>query len=93
LRSSLVDYAGNRMALLLRYHSGEEIRKGDHVRFHGNPAQIVLVADDASGAGADWHIREFGGGVMVLDPAVSGRTFIPADQLEEYEDLEFFSRA
>jgi len=31
--------------------------------------------------------------VMVLDPAVSGRTFIPADQLEEYEDLEFVSRA
>ena len=38
-----------------------------------------------------WHVQEFGGGVMILDPMVSGRTFIATDQL--YEDLEFVSRA
>jgi hypothetical protein len=81
------------MALFLKYRSGEEIRKGDHVLFHGNPAQIELVACDASDTAAAWYLKEFGGGVGVLDPAVSGRTFIPADQLEEYEDLEFVSRA
>jgi hypothetical protein len=40
-----------------------------------------------------WHIKEFGGGVLVFDPAVSGHTFIPTDQLDDYEDLEFVSRA
>lgn len=80
-------------ALVLRYRSGEEIRKGDHVLFHGNPATIELVARDPNDPDASWHMQEFGGGVLVLDPMVSGRTFIPTDQLDEYEDLEFVSRA
>ena len=33
------------------------------------------------------------GRVSVLDPMISRNTLIPADQLEEYEDLEFVSRA
>ena len=37
-------------------------------------------------------MEEFGGGVLILDPMVSGRTFIPADQVKEYEDLEFVQR-
>ena len=38
-------------------------------------------------------MSEYGGGVAVLDPTVSGRTFIPKDQLGTYKDLEFVSRA
>ena len=30
---------------------------------------------------------------MVLDPMVSGRSFILASEIAEYEDLEFVSRA
>jgi hypothetical protein len=82
-------------ASVLKYRSGEEVRKGDHVRFHGNPAQIGLVACDSSDPDPEvaWHLKEFGGGVVVLDPTASGRTFIPADQFNECEDLEFLSRA
>jgi hypothetical protein len=81
--------------LTLKYQTGEEIKKGDNVLFHGNPARVELVACDASGPDPEvaWHIKEFGGGVLVFDPAVSGRTFIPTDQLDEYEDLAFVSRA
>jgi hypothetical protein len=61
--------------------------------FHGNPAEIELVASDPNDPDAGWLLQEFGGGVMVLDPMVSGRTFIPRHQLQEYEDLEFVSRA
>jgi len=78
---------------MLMYRSGEEIRKGDHVRFHGNLAEIELVATDPSDSEQAWHVKEFGGGVLIADPMVSGRTFIPKDQLAEYEDLEFVSRA
>lgn len=78
----------------LKYRSGEEIRKGDHVLFHGNPAEIELVAFDADDPDPDvaWHTKESGGGVMILDPAVSGRTFVQKDSLDEFEDLEFVSR-
>jgi len=80
-------------SLVLRYRSGEEIRKGDRVLFHGSPAEVELVACDANDPETAWYIEEYGGGVMVSDPMVSGRTFIPKDQLDEYEDLEFVSRA
>jgi hypothetical protein len=36
--------------LLLKYRSGEEIRKGDRVLFHGNQAEIEFVATDSSTA-------------------------------------------
>jgi hypothetical protein len=77
---------------LLTYQSGEEIKKGDHVLFHRNPADIELVACDPSDPETAWYVEEFGGGIMILDPMVSDRTFIPAEELEEYEDLEFISR-
>jgi hypothetical protein len=79
--------------MVLKYQSGEEIRKGDRVLFHRNPAEIELVAYDPNDPVASWYIQEFGGGVMVLDPRVSGRTFISSDQIPEEEDLEFVSRA
>lgn len=79
-------------SMSLHYNSGEEIRKGDRVRFHGNPAEIQLVATDSNDPEQAWQIREFGRGVMISDPKVSGRTFISASQLQEYEDLEFVSR-
>lgn len=65
--------------MVLRYRSGEEIRNGDRVLFHGNPAEIDLVACDPNDPEGAWHVREFGGGVMILDPLVSGRTFIPKE--------------
>jgi len=78
--------------VILKYQSGEEIKKGDRVLFHGNPAEIEFIALDLSDPKTEWYMRAYGGGVSVLDPMVSGRTFIPADHLEEYEDLEFVSR-
>jgi hypothetical protein len=78
---------------VLRYRSGEEIKKGDRLLFHGNPAEIELVSTDPNDPEQAWHVSEFGGGVLISDPMVSGRTFVPRDQLDEYEDLEFVSRA
>lgn len=81
-------------ALLLKYRSGEEIKRGDRVLFHGNAAEVELVSCDPNDPNPEvaWHMKEFGGGVLILDPKVSGRTFIPRDQLDDYEDLEFVSR-
>ena len=76
----------------LRYMSGEEICMGDRVRFHGHEARIEFAAADLSDPEHGWFVQEYGGGVMVNDPAVSGCTFIPVDQLKSYEDLEFAGR-
>jgi len=38
-------------------------------------------------------MKEFGGGVLISDPKASGRTFIRSSSLDDYEDLEFKSRA
>jgi hypothetical protein len=79
---------------ILRYRSGEEIRKGDRVRFHGNPAEIEPVSCDPDDPNPEvaWYLKEFGGGVLILDPLASERTFVASGELEEYEDLEFVSR-
>jgi hypothetical protein len=77
---------------MLHYRSGEEIRKGDRVLFHGEPARIDFVADTPGNPDTNRFIQEYGGGVMVLD-SVSVHTFIPTNQLPDYEDLEFVSRA
>lgn len=77
----------------MKYRSGEQIKKNDLVLFHGNPAKVELVACDESDPEAVWYISEYGGGVMILDPKMSGRTFIPIDQVAGYEDLEFVSRS
>jgi hypothetical protein len=72
----------------LKYRSGEEIKTGDRVLFHGNEAAIELVACEPGDPATDWYLDEFGGGVMIADPKVSGRTFIPAGQLAESDELE-----
>lgn len=79
--------------MTLKYLSGEEILAGDHVLFHQNPATVELVAVAPGNDETSWYVQEYGGGVMVLDPMVSGRSFILASEIAEYEDLEFVSRA
>jgi hypothetical protein len=50
------------------------------------------VACDPNDPEDAWYMSEYGGGVMILDPMVSGRTFIPTKQLDD-EELAFVSRA
>jgi hypothetical protein len=80
--------------MTLRYQSGEEIKQGDRVLFHRNPATIQFVVVERTGDPAtDWYIDEFGGGAMVCEPHDPNPTFLRAASIPEYEDLEFVSRA
>ncbi len=81
--------------MTLKYQSGDEIKKGDRVRFHGEPCEIELVAAELGDPETDWYVQEYGGGVMILEleGRAFGRVFIHADQLERTEDLEFIARA
>ena len=73
------------------YQSGEEIRKGDRITFHGEPGEIEFVAfPQVSDPETDWYVREYGGGVMILEHKHFGRCFLA--ETETAEDLEFVSR-
>jgi len=79
---------------MLNYRSGDAVRQGDRVRFHGNEAEIVLLADpERDDPEARWYVKEFGGGVLIADPSVSGHTFIDRNSLPHCEDLEFVARS
>ena len=73
------------------YQTGEEIKKGDRVLFHGEPGEIEFVATVlGEDAVLDWYVQEYGGGVMVLEPKFFGRAFLP--RTDNAEDLVFVSR-
>ena len=75
----------------MKYQSGEEIRRGDKVLFHGEPGEIEFVVERLIGDPAmDWHMKEQGPGVMVLEPKHFGRIYIR--DTENAEDLGFVSR-
>jgi hypothetical protein len=70
------------------YRSGEEIKAGDRVLFHGEPGEIEFVAAALSGdAAMDWYVEEYGAGIMVVEPKFFGRAFVHTG-----EDLRFVSR-
>jgi hypothetical protein len=74
----------------LRYQSGEEIKKGDRVIFHGEPGEVEFVVEERRGDPAmDWYLEEFGGGV-VREPKEFGSCFLR--EPENAEDLIFVSR-
>ena len=74
------------------YISGEEIKKGDRIMFHGEPGEIEFVADPlVCDPETDWYVKEFGGGVMIIEPKRFGYAFL--SHTDDYEDLEFVSRS
>ena len=71
----------------MKYQSGQGIRKGDKVLFHGQPGEIEFVVERLVGDPAiDWHMRQQGPGVMGLEPKHFGRAYIR--ETENAEDLE-----
>jgi hypothetical protein len=70
--------------------SGERIEPGDRVRLHGEPGEVEFVADPEDDPDS-WHVKEHGGGVMIVEPKVFGRLFIHAP-VSQYDDLVFVSR-
>jgi hypothetical protein len=66
------------------YQSGEQIKQGDRVTYHGEPGEIQFVGDKIVGdAAIDWHVTEQGGGVMIIEPKVFGHVFVHDTANEE----------
>lgn len=75
-----------------RYRSGEKIQKGDRVLFHGEKAEIELVATNPQDAEQAWYVKEFGGGILISEPKHFGRAFLRSDEIADCADLQFVSR-
>ncbi|HTS13414.1 MAG TPA: hypothetical protein VMH00_14955 [Candidatus Limnocylindrales bacterium] len=80
----------------LSYRTGEEIRKGDRITYHGEEGEIELVADpglEDTSSDEHWYVREYGGGILIREPKAFGRVFLRTTDIGEDEDLVFVSRA
>ena len=74
------------------YMTGEQVRKGDYVKFHGEPGRVEFVAEPSiNDPETAWHVKEFGGGVMILEPKFFGRAFLREPDVAE--DLILVCRA
>jgi hypothetical protein len=75
-----------------KYMTGEDVLKGDYVTYHREPGRVDFVAepsiDDPETA---WYVKEFGGGVMILEPKAFGSVFLTEPDSDE--DLILVSRA
>ena len=75
----------------MKYRSGEDVRKGDKVLFHGEAGEIEFVAEGPVGDPAiDWNVKHNGPGVMLLEPKFFGRVYVRDS--ETSTELVFISR-
>jgi len=70
----------------LTYLSGEEIRGGDRVLYHGEAGTVEFIAK-AEDPETAWRVENFGGGCMIIASGF-GRVFVS----EPDEDLELVAR-
>jgi hypothetical protein len=75
----------------VNYQTGEDVRAGDRIRYHGEPGHVEFVATEKDGE-HDWYVDEFPGGGAMIQAETFGSVFIHAAEVQEDEDLEFVSR-
>jgi hypothetical protein len=75
-----------------QYMTGDEIRKGDYIKFHGEPGRVEFVAEASiDDPETNWYVEKFGGGAMITVPTVFGNVFL--DQTDTDGDLILVARA
>lgn len=73
------------------YQSGDEVRSGDRVSYHGEPGEVEFVVSKPTGDQAmDWYIEQFPGGGFMIASKSFGKVFVAATDVDE--DLQFVSR-
>ena len=73
------------------YHSGEEVKGGDRVTYHGEPGEVEFVVASPTGdAAMDWYLQQCPGGGFMVNAKSFGKVFLPGSEIDE--DLQFVSR-
>jgi hypothetical protein len=73
------------------YQSGEEVKSGDRVAYHGEPGEVEFVVVNPTGDPAmDWYVEQFPGGGFMINAKGFGKVFLGETDIDE--GLEFVSR-
>lgn len=72
----------------LRYSSGDEIKEGDRIRYHGERGRVDFIVTDRSGDEArDWYIEQFPGGGLMIDAEGFGSVFLNVAEIDDQLEL------
>lgn len=75
----------------LTYKSGEEIKSGDHITYHGEPGKVEFIVTEKVGNPAiNWYIDQFQQGGFMIVANNFGNVFVTNGA---NNDLEYLSRA
>jgi acyl CoA:acetate/3-ketoacid CoA transferase len=73
------------------YHSGQEIRIGDRISYHGESGKVDFVVTEKTGRPEmDWYIEQDPEGGVMLTANGFGNVFLTEANIDE--DLDFISR-
>lgn len=76
----------------LHYTSGQEIKEGDHILYHGESGRVAFIAIHRTGDRArDWYVDQFPGGGLMVEAENFGSVFLNLSEIDE--QLELVSRA
>lgn len=74
------------------YGTGQEVRGGDLIAYHGEPAHVQFVVAGPTGdPSLDWYLDQFPGGGVMIEAEQLGSVFVRADDIDE--EVAFVSRA
>ncbi len=72
------------------YRSGQEVRSGDQITYHGEPGKVeFVVTEKVQDPAIDWYSDRFPGGGFMINARNMGSVFV-TDSAEE--DLQFVAR-
>lgn len=73
------------------YESGEDVKKGDQITYHGELGNVEFVVTEKVGDPArDWYIDRFPGGGFMIHTGSLGSVFVTESDTDE--DLQLVSR-
>jgi len=75
----------------LIYPSGDEVRQGDQITYHGEPGTIsFIITAKSSDPAMDWYMEQFPEGGCMASVENMGSVFLANCQTDE--DLKFIAR-
>lgn len=71
-----------------RYPSGDDVREGDRVRYHGEGGTVdFVVVENVGDPSLDWYVEKFPGGGVMITAETFGSVFLSPTDIAEHLEL------